>query len=109
MVSLDSLITIVETSVTILLFISIVSVANIIRFIIISARYSNKYTLTNKGMELRKKIKALKKYLKDYSLIRTRKKEEIAIWEYYLIYAVVLDENFKIENDIINKFVKQFK
>ena len=50
MVSLDSLITIVETSVTILLFIYIVSVANIIRFIIISARYSNKYTLTNKGM-----------------------------------------------------------
>lgn len=106
-ISLDTLITVVQTSLTALLFVAIASVANIIRFIIVSARYSNKYTLTNRGTKLRKEIKGLKKYLKDYSLIKTRTKEEVTIWEYYLIYAVVLHENFEIENDIIKKFIKQ--
>ena len=106
-ISLDTLITIVQTGLTVLLFLAIVSIANIIRFIIVSAKYSNKYTLTNNGTKLRKEIKGLKKYLKNYSLIKTRTKEEVIIWEYYLIYAVVLHENFEIENDIIKKFVKQ--
>lgn len=104
-VSLDTLITIVQTGLNVLLFLAIVSVTSIIRFIIVSAKYSNKYILTNKGMKFRKEIKGLKKYLKDYSLIKTRTKEEVAIWEYYLIYAIVLHENFEIEDDIIKKFV----
>lgn len=106
-ISLDTLITIVQTALTILLFISIASVANIIRFIIVSVKYSNNYILTNKGMKLRKEIKGLKKYLKEYSLIKTRTKEEVIIWEYYLIYAIVLHENVKVENNLIKKFVKQ--
>ncbi|MDR0978812.1 MAG: DUF2207 domain-containing protein [Lachnospiraceae bacterium] len=107
LVSLDLLMNIVETTLSALLFLAIVSVISIIRYIIVSAKYSNKYVLTNKGMKLRKEILGLKKFLKDYSLIKTRTKEEVVIWEYYLIYAVVLHENFKIEDKVIKQFVKE--
>jgi uncharacterized membrane protein len=78
-----------------------------IRFIIVSAKYSHKYVLTAKGNKLRKEILGLKKYLKDYSLIKQRTAEEVKLWEYYLIYAVVTRENFKVEDKIIAKFVKK--
>jgi|GEM_PF-4153615 len=107
-VSLDLLISIVQASSLLLSFLCIVSVINIIRFIIVSNKYSsNKYLLTNKGLKLRKEILGLKKYLKDYSLIQKRSEEEVLIWEYYLIYAVVIHENFDIEDKIIKKFVRQ--
>lgn len=69
--------------------------------------YFNKnYTRTIKGKTLLNKAYALKNYLKDFSLIKNRKEEELILWEYYLIYAVALDVNVKIEDNIIKKYVK---
>ena len=53
------------------------------------------------------KAYALKNYLKDYSLIKDRTEEELVLWEYYLVYAVVLGVNVKIEDKIIEKYVKR--
>lgn len=65
-------------------------------------RYFNKhYKRTFKGNELVSKAYALKNYLKEYSLIKDRKEEELVLWEYYLIYAVVLGINEQIEDEII--------
>lgn len=69
--------------------------------------YINKnYRRTIKGKALLNKAYALKNYLKEYSLIKNRTEEELVLWEYYLIYAVVLDVNVKIEDKIIKKYVK---
>lgn len=106
-ISLDMLIKLLNIIFILLLLLCVVSVGTIINFIIVSAKYSNMYILTNKGMKLRKEILGLKKYLKDYSLIKKRTREEVIIWEYYLIYAVVIHENFKIEDEIIKGFVNQ--
>lgn len=43
--------------------------------------------------------------MKDYSLIKDRTEEELVLWEYYLIYAVILDVNVKIEDKIIEKYL----
>lgn len=69
--------------------------------------YINKnYRRTIKGKVLLNKAYALKNYLKDYSLIKNRKEEELILWEYYLIYAVILDVNVRIEDKIIEKYIK---
>lgn len=68
--------------------------------------YINKnYKRTIKGTELLNKAYALKNYLKDYSLIKEKNAKELALWENYLIYAVALDVNTKIEDEIIEKYV----
>lgn len=69
--------------------------------------YFNKnYIRTIKGNELLNQAYALKNYLKDFSLIKDKKEEELVLWEYYLIYAVVLDVNVKIKDEIIEKYLK---
>lgn len=70
-------------------------------------KYINKnYRRTIKGKKLLNKAYALKNYLKDYSLIKDRTEEELIMWEYYLVYAVVLGVNAKIEDQIIEKYLK---
>ena len=69
--------------------------------------YINKnYRRTLKGKALLNKAYALKNYLKKYSLIKDRTEEELVLWEYYLVYAVILDVNVKIDDEIIEKYVK---
>ena len=65
------------------------------------------YRRTIKGKTLLNKAYALKNYLKDYSLIKDRTEEELVLWEYYLVYAVVLGVNVKIEDKKIEKYVKR--
>jgi len=60
------------------------------------------YIRTMKGTELLNKAYALKNYLKEFSLMNEKTEEELVLWEYYLIYAVVLDVNVEIEDRLIN-------
>lgn len=64
------------------------------------------YRVTLKGKEMLNKAYALKNYLNNYSLIKERTEEELVLWEYYLIYAIILDVNVDIEDEIIEKYVK---
>lgn len=64
------------------------------------------YRRTIKGKTLLNKAYALKNYLKEYSLIKDRTEKEVVLWEYYLVYAVILDVNVKIKDKIIEKYVK---
>lgn len=88
------------------MLIAFFSVIITLSLIIIQIRYFNKnYIRTAKGVEIVNKAYGLKNYLKKYSDIKNRNEKELILWEYYLIYAVALDVNIKIENEVINKFV----
>ena len=63
------------------------------------------YRVTLKGKELLNKAYALKNYLKKYSLIGKRTEKELVLWEYYLVYATLLDLNVNIEDEVIKKYV----
>lgn len=54
------------------------------------------YFRTKKGEELNKNIEGLKKYLKEYSLLEQQEKEGILLWEEYLVYSILFDQNKKI-------------
>lgn len=62
----------------------------------------NPYIRNKKAKEINEKLEGLKNYIKDYSMINERKTEEIDIWEDYLIYSVIFDENTQIVKDVIN-------
>lgn len=75
-------------------------------FIIDQIKYFRKnYIRTSKGTEVLNKAYALKNYLKDFSLIKKRNEEELILWEYYLIYAVILDVNVEIQDKLIEKYI----
>lgn len=60
----------------------------------------NSYLRTEKGIELNEKIEGLKNYIIQYSTIETKDKEELALWEDYLIYSVIFKQNTKIIEEI---------
>jgi len=55
---------------------------------------------TNKAKLNKQKLKGLKNFLKDNSLIENRKAIEIYIWEDYLIFSVLLGINHNIPDEI---------
>ena len=67
---------------------------------------NKKYRRTLKGKELLNKAYALKNFLKDFSLIKNRTEKELILWEYYLVYASILGVNVKINDEVIEKYIK---
>lgn len=68
--------------------------------------FNSNYSRTKLGYELVNKAYGLKNYLTEYSLLKEHSEEQLILWQYYLVYAVALDVNVKIENSVIEKFVK---
>lgn len=54
------------------------------------------YVRSEKGEEINKKLEGLKIYLKEYSYLEEKKESEIVIWEEYLVYSVLFNQNTKI-------------
>lgn len=61
---------------------------------------NDNYERTKEGKILVEQIAGIKNYIHDFSLLSEKDKEGIALWEDFLIYAVVLEENEKIIEDI---------
>lgn len=62
----------------------------------------NSYIRTENGEEVNKKIEGLKNYIAQYSFLEEKKKEELLLWEDYLIYSVIFGINTKIIEKISN-------
>lgn len=51
---------------------------------------------TNKGLELYSNLIKFKNYLEDYSLIEEREAREVAIWDYFMIFAALYGISDKV-------------
>ena len=67
---------------------------------IILSFIKNRYVRTKKGKEINEKLEGLKNYLKDFSNLDEKDVEEIKLWEDYLIYSVLFNQNTNIINEI---------
>lgn len=71
---------------------------------IINAVYSimrmNSYGRTEKGEAINKKIEGLKQYMSDYTSLSEKGKDELIIWEEYLIYSVIFGLNDTIVKEM---------
>jgi hypothetical protein len=55
---------------------------------------------TDIGNEMAEKIAGLSRFIHEFSLLSEAEKEQVALWDDYLVYAVVLEENEKIVKDV---------
>lgn len=76
-------------------------VASIIMYFIM--KLINPYVRSNEGDEINKKIEGLKKYMKDYSNFEQKNKEDITLWEDYLIYSIIFGINTQIVEEVWEK------
>jgi hypothetical protein len=55
------------------------------------------------GNEMAEKIAGLSRFIHEFSMLSEANKEQVALWDEYLVYAVLLEENEKIVADICKK------
>lgn len=60
----------------------------------------NRYERTTESKILVEQIAGIKNYIHDFSLLSEKEKENVVLWEDFLIYAVLLEENEIIAKDI---------
>ena len=65
----------------------------------------NSYIRTKKGETLNENLEGLKNYLKDFSTMHEKNEESLTLWEDYLIYSVIFNQNTKVIKNILNKYV----
>lgn len=64
---------------------------------------NNPYIRTSEAKKINKKLEGLKKYLNDYTDLQNKSKEELLLWEDYLIYTVIFNQNKKIIKEFEEK------
>lgn len=64
---------------------------------------------TKKGNELLEQIYGLKNFLKDFSIINDRKFDDVYLQEHYLVYAITLEVNTKVDDEILKTIKKQIR
>ena len=64
----------------------------------------NQYSRSKGAEELNQKLEGLKNYIDEYSLLKEKTSEDITIWEDYLIYSVIFNQN----NDIIEEYKRYY-
>ena len=65
----------------------------------------NSYIRTKKGEELNENLEGLKNYLKDFSTMHEKDEKSLTLWEDYLIYSVIFNQNTKVIKNIWNKYI----
>lgn len=61
----------------------------------------NNYLRTEEGSLINYKLNGLKNYIKDFSNLDEKDKENIKLWEDYLIYSIMFNLNNKVLNEMI--------
>ena len=65
-------------------------------------KHTCKYERTKTGKILVEQIAGMQKYIHDFSLLSEKDKECVKVWEDFLVYAIVLEENESIVNEIFS-------
>lgn len=69
-------------------------------YLVVSSVGSNYYKRTETGEELTEEIYGMKNFIHDFSELSRADKEQIVLWDDFLIYAVLLEENTSIVDEI---------
>lgn len=81
--------------------------AGIIYFLIMYGIAKSSYSLRPEYSDYYEKLVGLKKYLSDYSLMKTRYPIEIKLWEYYMVYATLFSVADKVIKELKSQYLSQ--
>ncbi len=91
-------------------FILIINVFGISKWLFliafIMAFMANQYKRTNEGKKINRKLEGLKLFLKDFTTLDKKEHKELLLWGDYLIYSVLFNQNKKIKDEMIRKYLK---
>ncbi len=90
--------------IAILLLSATITYKKVSLFFVGYANRKNRFKRTNLGEEQTELIHSLQNFIHDFSNLKDADKEQIILWEDFLIYAIVLEENDKIVADIEKSF-----
>lgn len=86
----------------------IITYKKVASFMIGYANRKSKYQRTITGEEKTTYIHALQNFIHDFSNLKDYDKEQIILWEDFLIYAIVLEQNDKIVENIAKMFNEKY-
>lgn len=85
-------------------FVHLYPVYFIIKYLVLNTLINRKsYKKTDLGKEINYKLEGLKNFIRDFSILNEREKEEVIIWDEYLVYSVMFNDNNKIIEEYKNK------
>lgn len=61
------------------------------------------YVRNRKSKNINANLEGLRKYIKDYSLLDEKEHDALVMWDYYLIYSVILGQNIKVVDELMEK------
>lgn len=85
-----------------IIFGSFIAGIGVARFDYVNNVNKSKLIRTNEGNRTTEYIFGLKNFINDFTLLSEREKKELVLWDDFLIYAVVLEENKKIIDEIFS-------
>ena len=65
--------------------------------------------LTKKGKKIRFQLNGLRLFLKDYSDMKNKELNEFGLWDEYMVYSVILNDNKKVQKEVLKMIKEQFK
>lgn len=68
----------------------------IITYVIMCFIVGNPYVRTKKGTMVNEKLEGLKNFINDFGNFKDRKSQELELWEEYLMYSVMFNQNKKV-------------
>lgn len=83
------------------IFMPFITVVYIVRYITLNKL--DPYVRNDEGKALNAKLEGLRKYLTDFSKIEDKSKEQLILWEEYLIYSVIFRINTKVVDEVYTK------
>ena len=73
-------------------------------------KYSHNILIKNeKGILLKRKLVGLKKYLCDFGSISDKRIDDIKLWDYYIIYAILFDIKGVLNKEVNDSYLKVLK
>lgn len=91
------------------IIILVLNVLSIYRFVYLASYIYHKvtnYELTEEGIEIKKNLNGLMRFIKDFGDLDNDPKKSLEIWEDYLIYAIIFKNNKVIEENEYKNIVK---
>jgi hypothetical protein len=69
---------------------------------IVASKHETPFKRTPEGEVLTERVAGMKNFLRDFSDLSDVQKEQLILWDDFLVYAVVLEENRKIADEILH-------
>ena len=71
------------------------------------ANKANPYVRSKTAQEVNDKLNGLEHFLKDFTIIKDRTSKEIDLWQEYLIYSIIFNQNDDVSKELMSNLISK--